>query len=230
MTKRKAAKKQTPSVKHEPRRSGGYRGKVAVDFDGVLHDYTLGWTGYEPIGDPIEGAIDFIKAVFEKGYEPVVFSARADTGYGARCIERWLAQHGFPALRVFPKMNAIAYIDDRGVHCDPAMGGPVDGFDFALSEIQRLADVRREHPPLTAEQREKIYGRPLGKSLRTPRALAELTDTYATDAELGIVGWEEGSDGTSWPIFSDEDEDDLVFADDGALGAPKLGCYPWDRK
>lgn len=225
---RKSKAARNTGVKHESRRGGMYRGKVCVDFDGVLHDYTLGWTGYEPKGAPIEGAIEFIKAIFDKGFEPVVFSARADSLYGENCIRDWLKKWGFPELRIFPKLNAIAYVDDRGVHCDPPMGGEADGFDFALTEIQRLADIRREYPaPLPIESKITTSGRvdwshleghhpesgryipagtPASPAVNKVRKGTTHIVEPLTDAELGIKGWEQGHDGVLWPIFDDGEE------------------------
>jgi hypothetical protein len=94
---------------------------VAVDFDGVMHSYTSGWTGHEPVDPPEPGARDFVQWLLAQGLEIVVVSARAAAPGGAQAIRDWLALHGFPPLRVTDqKVRAAAYIDDRAV---PYVGG-----------------------------------------------------------------------------------------------------------
>jgi hypothetical protein len=111
---------------------------VAVDFDGVLHDFSAGWTGYIPEGDPLPGAQQFIADIISAGLTPVIHSARADCAYAVDCINAWLAQWGFPALRVTCKLSAVAYVDDRAVHCDPIRG---QGFPTALGDVLRLSGL-----------------------------------------------------------------------------------------
>jgi hypothetical protein len=213
VSKRKSTRApRNTSVKHVSRHL--FRGKVAVDFDGVLHDYSRGWTGYVPVGKPIEGAIQFILDIEAKGFEPVIFSARADTIYGENCIRDWLKKWGFPTLRIFPKLNCIAFVDDRGVHCDPAMGGEQDGFEWALNEVQRLADVRREYPaPLPIERKVTKQGR--------------VDYSYLTDASLYPRGksWESMSpadDERARAAYEKPDSDDDNLADHRAYTTAKL--------
>lgn len=256
MSKRKSTRApRNTSVKPVSRRRL-FRGKVAVDFDGVLHDYSRGWTGYVPVGKPIEGAIEFIKGIEDKGFEPVIFSARADTLYGEECIRTWLKKWGFPELRIFPKLNCIAFVDDRGVHCDPAMGGEQDGFDWALSEVQRLADVRREYPaPLPVERKVTKQGRvdfsyltdatlyPKGKSWEQMTSADDeaARRKHEVRFEDGLHGFNdelsthdplEAMTDAEWEDYYSGTElavnRDAVWDDDGAL-VPPSGRYPWDR-
>lgn len=89
---------------------------VAVDFDGVVHSYTQGWTGYKPLDDPEPGALGFILGLQAQGYEVVIMSARAHNEEGVKETENWLESHGFPQLRVTnEKVTAVAYVDDRAV-------------------------------------------------------------------------------------------------------------------
>ena len=88
---------------------------IAVDFDGVIHSYKSGWTGPVPTDPPVDGALDFIHFLEEKGYEVVIFSSRAKTKAGAKETEKWLSEHRFPKLKVcYEKPEALLYIDDRG--------------------------------------------------------------------------------------------------------------------
>lgn len=109
---------------------------IAVDFDGVLHSYTSGWTGWVPVDPPEPGAREFIDWMLAQGLEVVVTSARAHSEEGAEAIRSWLAAYGFPELRVTnEKVRAAAYIDDRAV---PYLGGD---WDHCRSRILRLASV-----------------------------------------------------------------------------------------
>lgn len=201
-----ASKKPRRRKSAAPRARYVFRALVAVDFDGVLHDFKLGWTGYVPTGAPLPGALEFIRSIEARGYEPVIFSARADSAYGVRCIAEWLKKHGFPVLRIHGKLNAIAFVDDRGVHCDPALGGPQDGFEWALTEIDRLADVRRDTPAIADE--------------------ARVVRTY----DSGLPGLDEWSDEALGSF-----EDDALAACEARWAEEELfsdahhGAYPWDR-
>ena len=46
---------------------------IAVDFDGVLHCWDKGWTGYTPTDEPIEGAREFVKKLAGDGYNLIIF-------------------------------------------------------------------------------------------------------------------------------------------------------------
>lgn len=89
---------------------------VAVDFDGVIHTYNSGWTGYTPEDGPEPGALDFIWELIEQGYRVVVMSSRAHNAEGLAAIHDWLLANGFPELEVtHEKVMAVAYVDDRAV-------------------------------------------------------------------------------------------------------------------
>jgi len=85
--------------------------RLLVDFDGVIHRYSKGWssgTAYDP---PMPGARDALGDLTAAGYEVVIFSTRDS----AQIVE-WLARYSFPAYRVTNvKEPAVALIDDRAV-------------------------------------------------------------------------------------------------------------------
>ena len=88
---------------------------IAIDFDGVLHSYKQGWTGPLPEDPPVDGALDFINFLQEKGYEVVIFSSRAKTQEGKKGTKEWLSKYNFPKLSIhYDKPEALLYIDDRG--------------------------------------------------------------------------------------------------------------------
>jgi len=69
---------------------------IAVDFDGVLHSFTSGWTASHIIPDPpVKGALAwFMSLFFSHNYYPIIFSCRAESWRGRRAIRKWLTKHG----------------------------------------------------------------------------------------------------------------------------------------
>jgi hypothetical protein len=97
---------------------------VAVDFDGVIHRHQTPFASPTEIPDPpVEGAIDFLLAVYEH-YEIVIFSARANDPDAVAAIREWLRKY-WPTERqrlldeiyiTARKVQAVIYIDDKGFH------------------------------------------------------------------------------------------------------------------
>jgi hypothetical protein len=93
--------------------------RIMIDFDGVIHSYTSGWTGLEPVDKPVPGAKEFIWHLQSLGYHVSIFTTRALHDGGPQAVTRWLADHGFidcdkidiPVVGV--KYGAELYIDDR---------------------------------------------------------------------------------------------------------------------
>ncbi len=109
-------------VKRKPR--------ICLDLDGVLAQYDK-WKGVGHIGDPIPGALEFAKELAEIA-EIVIFTSRCaqDVLEGSRItpgqlrihVIEWLEKHKFPFTDVYTgqgKPRAAAFIDDRGVNCNP---------------------------------------------------------------------------------------------------------------
>lgn len=97
---------------------------IALDFDGVLHSYSSGWTGPKPMDAPVPGALALVEALKARKYRLVVFTARDDVA----AVGEWLKQHGFPAMTVTQtKPKAALYVDDRGLRFD---GNPKTILDF----------------------------------------------------------------------------------------------------
>lgn len=82
---------------------------LAIDFDGVLHEYTA---FAAPLGLPKEGAVTAWHALSKAGYTLVVYTCREDHG----AIRQWMRAHfHVDAVVMSTKPIALAYIDDRAI-------------------------------------------------------------------------------------------------------------------
>ncbi len=103
---------------------------IAVDLDGVLARYE-GWKGIEHIGEPIEGAREFLESLSTLG-RVMIYTTRCNSGENypestvklASYIWDWLTIHEMRSsvFQVYigqGKPRASAYVDDRAVACRP---------------------------------------------------------------------------------------------------------------
>lgn len=125
---------------------------VCVDLDGVLAKYD-GWKGIRHIGEPIDGAAWMMRKLKEK-YRVLVFTTRTKgsvncTGDEAtstvpdliEIVGDWLDKHAIPYDGIYSgqgKPLAVAYIDDRAVHCRPQEDE--GAYQAALRHVKELAD------------------------------------------------------------------------------------------
>lgn len=85
---------------------------IAVDFDGVIHNYRYGWHDGTLYDGPVPKALEKILLLIQNGFEIVIFTTRTNHG----TIKKWLKKNEFPDLKVTStKPQALAYIDDRGI-------------------------------------------------------------------------------------------------------------------
>lgn len=160
-------KPSTPhKTKTEPTRT-----RVCVDLDGVLATYDK-WKGVDHIGKPIEGALEFARKL-AKISDITIFTSRCaqDVLEGSRItpgqlrikVIEWLEKHGFPYTDVYigqGKPRAAAFIDDRGVNCNPQKDPKA--FEEALAQTRAL--VRKPHGlPAAATAVEKNEKKPRKK-------------------------------------------------------------------
>lgn len=103
----------------------GRKQTIAVDFDGVIHQYSRGWqdgTIYDP---PMPGAHEALERL-HKRYRVSIFTTRVnpDMPGGNEQLKRvidWLEEHGFEDGVHFDEVThakppAVVYIDDRALH------------------------------------------------------------------------------------------------------------------
>lgn len=96
---------------------------IAIDFDGVIHDFSKGWHDGTCYGEPIPGSIEAIKFLSQK-FRIVIFTAKAKPSRplvngktGKQLVEEWLDKHG--VLQCISeitseKPRAWLYVDDKG--------------------------------------------------------------------------------------------------------------------
>lgn len=102
---------------------------LCLDFDGVIHSYESGWKGATVIPDaPVPGAIPFMMAALNSGWDVVVHSSRARHPFGPWAMRAWLRKHAGALWHEAPgsigledvrftrwKPSALVTIDDRAL-------------------------------------------------------------------------------------------------------------------
>lgn len=97
---------------------------IAVDFDGVIHAYSKGWSDGSIYDEPIPGALEGLRKLMEQD-SVFIFTTRDE-----RQVATWLYDRGFVTcyswdspfwnerdilLVTNKKLAATAYLDDRAV-------------------------------------------------------------------------------------------------------------------
>jgi hypothetical protein len=90
---------------------------VAVDFDGVIHQYTTPWIAPDVIPDPpVLGAIEWLNEI-RNDFTVIIHTTRAQHPEAIEAMGNWLHSHGLePPTPIITnkKLPALIYIDDRG--------------------------------------------------------------------------------------------------------------------
>lgn len=99
--------------------------QIAIDFDGVIHKSSKGFYDGTIYDEPIEGAIESIKRIYESGYTIVIFTAKTKSDRplvngktGSELVWDWLKKYNIDKYIkevTSEKPRALYYIDDRGV-------------------------------------------------------------------------------------------------------------------
>jgi len=129
---------------------------VCVDLDGVIAKRGGGYTGQLHIGDPIDGAREFLQALSVNA-KIIIYTARfgklGEQSKNSQTTDRestelhdtisaWLDEHHLhydTIWKGFGKPIANAYVDDRAVSCQPEIDG-ISAFTQAQQRIQKLCD------------------------------------------------------------------------------------------
>lgn len=96
---------------------------IAIDFDGVIHNFDKGYHDGTCYGDPIPGSLEAIQKLSTQ-YNIIIFTAKAKPNRplvngktGTQLVSEWLSKHGVLhciSEITSEKPRAILYIDDNG--------------------------------------------------------------------------------------------------------------------
>jgi hypothetical protein len=97
---------------------------IAIDFDGVIHSFELGFHDGTIYGTPIPGSIEAIKKISKK-YKIVIYTAKAkkdrpliNDKTGIELVWEWLKKYDIDQYIqeiTAEKPRAICYIDDKAI-------------------------------------------------------------------------------------------------------------------
>ena len=98
---------------------------IAIDFDGVVHNFDKGFHDGTCYGEPLEGSLDALRTLSDD-YNIIIFTAKAKPNRplvngktGTELVKDWLKKHN--ALQYVKevtaeKPRATIYIDDKGYY------------------------------------------------------------------------------------------------------------------
>jgi histidinol phosphatase-like enzyme len=109
--------------KHFPPGFDSELNNLAIDFDGVIHNFDKGYYDGTCYGDPLPGSLDALRNL-SKNYKIIIFTAKAKPNRplvngktGTQLVEEWLQKYGvFECVSEITseKPRAFLYIDDNG--------------------------------------------------------------------------------------------------------------------
>ncbi len=97
--------------------------KIAVDFDGVIHNYSQGWNGGDIYDPPVDGVKEAMERLKAQGHTLYIFTTRTnkifrkDDKDQKKAIEDWMQQHEIPYDKIwtYGKPMCDVFIDDRAI-------------------------------------------------------------------------------------------------------------------
>jgi hypothetical protein len=97
---------------------------IAIDFDGVIHSFELGFHDGTIYGAPVEGSIEAIKKIAKK-YTIIIYTAKAkkdrpliDGKTGTELVWEWLREYQLDSYIkevTAEKPRCVCYIDDKAI-------------------------------------------------------------------------------------------------------------------
>ena len=109
-------------MNHFPPGFESEKNNIAIDFDGVIHNFDKGYHDGTCYGDPIEGSLDALKKL-SKTYNIIIFTAKAKPNRplvngktGTELVSEWLEKYGVLDCVneiTSEKPRAMLYIDDN---------------------------------------------------------------------------------------------------------------------
>ncbi len=116
---------------------------AAIDFDGVICDYSNGWRGVGNFGAVLPGAKQALQQLKKEGWFIIIFTCRSE----ASLISDFLKREGIPFDQINKNENlpgmvpgygrekviADVYLDDRAIHFD-------GDWNKALKNVRQFMD------------------------------------------------------------------------------------------
>jgi len=109
-------------MNHFPPGFESEKNNIAIDFDGVIHNFDKGYHDGTCYGDPIEGSLGALKEL-SKTYNIIIFTAKAKPNRplvngktGTELVSEWLEKYGVLDCVneiTSEKPRAMLYIDDN---------------------------------------------------------------------------------------------------------------------
>lgn len=100
------------------------KNNIAIDFDGVIHSFELGFHDGTIYGTPIDGSIEAIKRL-SQNYNIIIYTAKAKKDRplingktGIELVKEWLDKYNilkYITDITAEKPRAICYIDDKAI-------------------------------------------------------------------------------------------------------------------
>lgn len=99
--------------------------RILIDFDQVIHKYSVGWIEHIIYDEPIPGAKEAIQELRDLGFKVIIFTSRLsettqgintenDVNEQRKMIEEWLDKYDIEVDGITAeKLPATLYIDDR---------------------------------------------------------------------------------------------------------------------
>ncbi len=98
---------------------------ICLDFDGVIHKNSKGFHDGTIYDDPIDGSLDALKSLYEKGYKIIISTCKANPNRpfingktGIELIWDWLKLNNidkYVDTVTNSKPNAKYYVDDKAI-------------------------------------------------------------------------------------------------------------------
>jgi hypothetical protein len=111
------------TLNHFPPGFDSEANNIAIDFDGVIHNFDKGYYDGTCYGDPIPGSLEAVRELSKK-YKIIIFTAKAKPNRplvngktGTQLVGEWLDKHGIldcVSEITSEKPRAFLYIDDNG--------------------------------------------------------------------------------------------------------------------
>lgn len=122
----------------------GYKKRLMIDFDGVIHSYDKGWQDGKIYGNVIDGAKETIDEFRNMGHEIVIFTTRASrrsngvqTDQMVAEVKSFLMQNDIYFDEITAEKLSGIYIDDNAFNFNGSWAEMSNQIKVRLVDIQK---------------------------------------------------------------------------------------------